>query len=365
MRILLEAEPFGFGPVAMIRRIFDELCQTHRTISFLGIRHTADLFHGVELENLHNFGDYPTNESLVSIFKTYDLVVTAMDWRIADICVDGGIPVILLDALGWYWRPIPPIVQRLSLYIVQDFVGVRERLRRELSGGRVVITPPMVTTRSPALERDYYLLNVGGLSNPYLFDQTILQFGKLCASATARLSVLPWHRLGNGLLVEGAREFGFETVSPEYALDLLSGCRIVVLTGGLGNIFDVASLRSIPAVFLPPFNDSQGQQLRLLQEQGFLDAWVDWHDVGFNPIDYSAYQPSVMSAIAENTEALASDDQLRATFIDKVIAAVKRVEDQEPRLIRLLEELGHGGISVAANAIRTWIATACEQGVFH
>jgi hypothetical protein len=288
-----------------------------------------------------------------------------MDWRIADLCVDCGIPVILLDALGWYWRPIPPIVERLSLYIAQDFVGVRERLSRELSGTRMVIVPPMVTTRSPAQERDYYLLNVGGLSSPYLFDQTIIQFGKLCASATSRLSVLPWHRLGNGLLVEGAGEFGFETVSPECALDLLSGCRVVVLTGGLGNIFDVASLRSIPAVFLPPFNDSQGQQLRLLQEQDLLDAWVDWHDVGFDPIDYSADQPSVMRAIAENTEALAFDDLLRATFIDKVAAAVQRVENREPRLSRLLEELGNGGISAAANAICTWIATTSEEGVFH
>jgi hypothetical protein len=358
MRILLQAEPFGFGPVAMIRRIFTELFRTHRTIGFLGIRHTADLFHGVELERLYNFGDYPSNETLVSILKTYDLVVTAMDWRIAGLCVDNGIPVIFLDALGWYWRPIPPIAARLSLYIAQDFVGVREKLSCELSGARTIIVPPMVTTQTPSLEQSFYLLNVGGLSNPYLCDKTIIQFGQLCGSATSGLSELQWHRLGNDLLVEGAGEFGFETVSPEYALDLLSCCRVTVLTGGLGNIFDVASLRTIPSVFLPPFNDSQGQQLQLLQEQGLLDAWVDWHDVGFDPIDYWAYQPSVMRAIATNTEVLASSDVLRAAFIDQVAAAVQRVEKREPRLGRLLEQFGSGGVSAAANAIRTWIATS-------
>lgn len=186
---------------------------------------------------------------------------------------------------------------RVHLYIVQDFIGVKERLSAELAGNRTVMVPPMVTIQVPSWERNFYLLNVGGLSNPYLSHQTIIQFAQLCGLATSGYSTFPWHRLGNALVSEGAKSYGFHTVSPGEAAGLLSGCRVAVLTGGLGNIFDVASFRSIPAVFLPPFNDSQGQQLRLLKDRGLLDAWVDWQDIGFDPIDYWADQPSVNSMI--------------------------------------------------------------------
>jgi hypothetical protein len=70
------------------------------------------------------------------------------------------------------------------------------------------------------------------------------------------------------------------------------------MTPGLGNVYDAARF-DIPTIWLPPANDSQGQQLFMLLEADMVDGHVDWHHLlPGKAIDYSAEQTGVLKKIS-------------------------------------------------------------------
>ena len=85
------------------------------------------------------------------------------------------------------------------------------------------------------------------------------------------------------------------------------------MTPGLGNIYDAAGLAR-QAFWLPPTNDSQGQQLRLLLKHGVAPYQGDWHElncpeVPFAEVDYFGDQQEVIKQLAHHIQS-ALDNQV-------------------------------------------------------
>lgn len=82
--------------------------------------------------------------------------------------------------------------------------------------------------------------------------------------------------------------------------ELLQEAKFIIVTSGLGNIYEIANYQ-IPSLFLPPVNDSQGQQLEILQQVGLINSCLNWKDFQHS-INYFDEQKNVLNQIKYEIE---------------------------------------------------------------
>lgn len=327
-RLLLNAEPFGFGPTAAIADCFPFLRKHFGTVGYVGVGFTLDLQRPLPYDSLHDITSVSPDEldeKLAGIFAQYDLFLTALDFGMAEKAHAAGLTVCIYDPLTWYWKTIPPVVKDADLYIAQDFYGVRERFVSEphlFNAQTVRVVPPIIGDIAHAeCARDTVLLNLGGLNNPFWSAEGTLAYARLIVEAfTQVVSDVDIVITGNKCITANARiahelsEFGVKNLSRTQMQEVLKGARYALMTPGLGNIYDAARF-DIPTIWLPPANDSQGQQLVTLAQNGMVDGFIDWHQLlGGEPIDYSADQTAVLEQVSAAVAVACSSAEAKVTL---------------------------------------------------
>jgi len=312
-RLLLNAEPFGFGPTAAIADCFPFLREHFGKVGYVGVGFTLDLQRPLPYDALHDITGVTTelqDAVLADIFAQYDVFLTALDFGMAEKARAAGLKVIIYDPLTWYWKAIPPVVKDADMYIAQDFFGVRERMAAEphnFNAANVRVVPPIIgDVGSSAGQRDTVLLNLGGLNNPFWSAEGTLAYARLIVEAFAKVAsnvdvVITANKCiaANTRIAEELAEFGVKNLSRSEMQAVLKGAKFALMTPGLGNIYDAARF-DIPTIWLPPANDSQGQQLFMLVEADMIDGHVDWHHLlPGKAIDYSAEQTVVLKKVAD------------------------------------------------------------------
>ncbi len=312
-RLLLNAEPFGFGPTAAIADCFPYLRKHFGKVGYVGVGFTLDLQRPLPYDALHDISGVPAQSqdaALAEIFSQYDVFLTALDFGMAEKARAAGLKVVIYDPLTWYWKAIPPVVKAADIYIAQDFFGVRERLAAEphhFNAANVRVVPPIIgDVGHCAGERDTVLLNLGGLNNPFWSAEGTLAYARLIVEAFTKVAsnvevVITANKCiaANQRIAEELAEFGVKNLSRSEMQEVLKGAKFALMTPGLGNIYDAARF-DIPTIWLPPANDSQGQQLFMLVESDMIDGHVDWHHLlPGKAIDYSAEQTEVLKKVAD------------------------------------------------------------------
>lgn len=356
MKLLLNAEPFGFGPTAAIAECFPHLKSHFAGIGFAGKGHTLDLQRPLAYDHIHNLEE---ETDLTAIFTGYDVFVTALDFQMAALALEHGLLTIIYDPLTWYWQNLPPVIKQCHLYLCQDFWGVKARLETSApSFGKVAVVPPLIpATNADTLggkqDPNLVLLNLGGLANPFWPQEHTINYAKLILAALERSGITRGKKLivaGNQTIARACPDFSVQTLAKEEMLKVLETAGLAFMTPGLGNIFDAARF-GLPTIWLPPANDSQGQQLDLLEEAGLLDGSLDWHYfLPDSKIDYRQDQETVLGQVATaiskaqgNSDALATVSQRMKTLAAQV--------PQVSRTSALLHSFGSGGAAVMANHI--------------
>lgn len=312
-RLLLNAEPFGFGPTAAIADCFPFLREHFSKVGYVGVGFTLDLQRPLPYDALHDVTGVTAelqDAVLADIFAQYDVFLTALDFGMAEKARAAGLKVVIYDPLTWYWKTIPPVVKAADLYIAQDFFGVRERLAEAPEdfgdSARIRVVPPIIGDVGHAAgERDTVLLNLGGLNNPFWSAEGTLAYARLIVEAFAKVAsnvdvVITANKCiaANARIAEELAEFGVKNLSRSQMQEVLKGAKFALMTPGLGNVYDAARF-DIPTIWLPPANDSQGQQLFMLVEADMIDGHVDWHHLlPGKAIDYSADQTEVLKKIS-------------------------------------------------------------------
>ena len=145
------------------------------------------------------------------------------------------------------------------------------------------------------------------------------------------------------------------TISPSEAQELLGASELAAMTPGLGNIYEAAALAK-RVFWLPPANNSQGQQLDMLRTRGLAPFAADWHEIlpARTPIDYYGPEPVAMNhiadAIREASEDPAAPERLRA-----LLQEAHRAPASPDPLASLLDQFGTGGAR--------WVAESFVQKV--
>jgi hypothetical protein len=343
--LLLNAEPFGFGPTAAIADFFPHLRRVFGKLGYIGVGHTLDLQRKLPYDKLVDAGQWGVDFLLRDLRGEYATFLTALDFDMAEAALRAGYRVVIYDPLTWYWPSIPPVVHD-CLYIAQDFFGVRKRLAGTIAAPQVVA--PIVDPAPPLKgEREHVLLNLGGLSNPYWSAEDTHAYARLMIEAfvacTGGESIVI---AANSRLAADFAQYGVRNYSREEMQEVLRKAKYAFMTPGLGNIYDAARFGT-PTVWLPPANDSQGQQRDLLQAHGRLDGAIDWQNFLANAvIDYRAEQQLVLRSIGKAVASAAGDPASQLRFA----ALMARLSDEAKRTVtgrcsQLLVDFGCGGAS--------------------
>ena len=369
-KVLLNAEAFGFGPTSAIAEFFPYLRNRIIHLAYIGTGHTLDLQRKLPYDSIYDYSDTDSDNrrtQFEKIAKTYDVFITASDFEAASWAKMLGLSVIIYDPLTWYWPEIPPIIKDSDLYIAQNFYGVTERIEHNpklFPDSRIV--PPIISKLYDNHQEDdssMLLVNFGGLSNPYMkqevFNDYIKKVIQTLADALGK-EYQSIHFLGGRQVAKAVNgqcsACLIETVQPQEVQRLLGSASLVILTSGLGNIFEAASMGK-QALWLPPANDSQGQQIKLLAKHNLIDFAVDWHDLlpDSEPIDYFAPQPIVLKQISERMKSVTNDKEALTRL--QRLTVIASQNKQPPTIRKLIDTFSFNGAKIAAENILQWLRT--------
>ncbi len=353
IKVLVNAEAFGFGPTAAIADLFPYFRETFSHLSYVGSGHTLDLqraFNYDEIIDLSGMAPDAFNQ----VVKEYDLFFTALNFEKAGRAADLKIPTIIYDPLTWFWPKIPPVVAREGvLYLAQKFHGVKERLEKEKKCFNQVMEVDAFT-KIVAREKDpqVLLLNMGGLINPFWpidyyrkYVHAIIQAVKNTADPRLDIKIVCSNQIVQLLPHENIC-----TYSRDEMFSLLPKVKIAIQTPGLANIYEAAS-HGIPCLFIPPVNDSQGQQLDLIRDHGQVDAFLDWEQLG-EKIDYKMGQRIVLEEIGQQINKLSekeTSDRLNVLMKEGLDQLTKKTS---LNLTSLLDMFGSEGAQQVAEIVK-------------
>lgn len=296
MKLLLNAEAFGFGPAASIAAIFEILRTTYPSIQidYIGEKHTLDLQKRLSYNNIY---EYINTEQLASLSEGYDFFITALDFDKAHIVKT---KTIVYDTLLWFW-PDTTQISKIDYYIAQDFFNVRFKAQT-INCKKQFIVPPLLQKHEilQDIKAEMLLINFGGLENPYWDISTTVNYvQKILNSLIPVVSNFysDIQIVCSKSHVPHIKNFDVRTATYQEMQYLLGYSRYVIATPGLGNIYELANYKK-PSLFLPPVNDSQGQQLELMVKHKLIDNHLDW-SLFQNAINYTNAQTNVLNDISE------------------------------------------------------------------
>lgn len=359
-RILLNAEPFGFGPAAAIASIAPLLTKAAAEISYIGEKHTLDLQRDLPYKDIYDVTDLDRQsrkQLLEKLSKSYSHFLTAMDFEMAEIAKEAGMKTMVYDALTWYWPTIHPTIKDADLYIAQNFFGVKERLTDSPDEFPLnVVVEPIISNHHPSNQKDCVLLNLGGLQNPFWEFEDTVSYARTMIDAV-RQALPTTEDLIVATSYKVANEFNdpkVKTHDREDMIKLLERAKYAIMTPGLGNIYDAASF-GIPALWLPPANDSQGQQTQLLAQNDCCDEYLDWREVT-QDIDYRTSQVAALKAITAALKQVEQSTRLRLELPKKLSEKLEKLSTEtESKTHKLVELFGDNGVEQLTELVMKFV----------
>ncbi len=358
-RLLLNAEPFGFGPTAAIASFFPYLRERFSWIGYVGSGHTLDLQRMLPYDEIIDATGRsgPAEARLMTdLAEHYDLFFTALDFRLADLARQAGLVTCLYDPITWFWKEIPASARHLDLYIAQNFIGVEARLERERDRfPRTILVPAIVEPKAgEARTAERVLVNLGGLQNPFwtvpdatAYAREIIRALRLTLPNDPPIAIATSKAIADALNDPDVRPYGRTEME-----GLMQTSAYAFMTPGLGNIYDSAG-HDLPTAWLPAANDSQGQQADLLEDEGLCDARLDWKTIlPEQPFSYWDEQGEVLKRITAAVRELAMQPEAQRrlqTACKEAIATLKKRPGTNGSA--LLTRFGSGGARQVAEAV--------------
>lgn len=359
----MNAESFGFGPSAAMAAIFSKIRNNEiiSQIDYLGDSHSLDLQcklpYGQIIES-------NTKEHFATIIKNYDVFITALDFKRAKWAQEAGVKTIIYDTLLWYWRKIPESLGKAHTYITQDFYGVQERIQSLGLTNSIVVAPLIELKKNiDNVTKELILINFGGLENPhwdiditFKYITSILDYllpvlrkqNKPIKIACSKKHIDKFiHEFGK----PSYQGYELQNFSYEQMQNYLQKACLLLATPGLGNIYESANYK-ISSIFLPPVNDSQGQQLEILIKEGLIDSYLGWDALTNKKVNYFDAQISVLNSISSCIDILNSskNNLIITKNIDNIMLELS-IGKANLNLKELINNFGSEGLNLVEKTI--------------
>mgnify|MGYP005849256487 CR=1 FL=1 len=190
LKVIMNAEAFGFGPTAAIASFFPELRNLIGEIAYIGEGHSLNLQKSLAYNHIYDCSFWD-KQNIEKTLKHYDILITAADFTMAERAKNAGLNVIIYDPLAWFWRTMPQAIKTCDLYLAQNFIGVEEALHdfAPHMASPPIIVPPILQNKHSQRYGENILINFGGLINPFWQKEDAVHYAKTMYGAIK--SILP------------------------------------------------------------------------------------------------------------------------------------------------------------------------------
>ncbi|KAL7787139.1 hypothetical protein V8C37DRAFT_390760 [Trichoderma ceciliae] len=372
--IWVHAEAFGYGPSALALTILPRLRKlvaasgAPTALEYIGEGHTLELNTCPPWDKVHDcsISSARGKEAFKDLVRLHrpSLIITSVDEPFAELVSQlKSTRLIVIDQLLWLWPSIPDPWRTAAKIIAVNYVGVQERIRKEHLHNAVVVPPllPYTDKASFTGPRKGTLINLGGLRNPFTplsenlaYATLILRIIKTAVEARNNPDDLPVQCLVSQEVSAGMDSDLASSTTPANARALLAKCKTAFLTSGRTNIYDAADCGGC-VVFLPPTNQTQGLQPRLLESELECSLTrMDWHDLNLtlDEIDYkSSSEDACFSLIKNHQDALLKDKEAQGRFLELALASFETTSNNVESLQKFFQKFGRDDGTLVARAI--------------
>lgn len=299
--ILFDAEPFCFGPISTLLSVVNPLrCRLEDSFELvlLGSRTTTQLarrsglFDRIVTCDTTRLKDLEHHRDLLD--QSTAFVVNTNGCSVRWASRSHRDKTVFMDTLFWMWDELPVTADHCVLYLIQDFFGVRERVKKAkawLPDAHVMgpwITSQAERDASAIPDRPFILVNLGGIEAAgvptlSLSDRLLLGIAREPCFRKFAFVVA-----GGGRTIARLREKYLNACNPhivavncfskERFSALIDACDLMMTSSGLTSFYE-ACLREKKVMFLPPQNYSQTLQIRAYQK-AFADVSVlSWDEM--------------------------------------------------------------------------------------
>lgn len=348
--IIIDADPFCFGPISTSLNIVRELKKEKADyqIVLLGINTTVQLAENTGLFDKIVTCDTTKEEELIrnkEIIEGAQLYISNTN-AVSINFLNKHFPAVkkvFVDTLFWMWDKLYADFSSLEKYYIQNFYGVEEQLQKfkgNISSYEVV--NPIVNTeveKSPNKE-DIILVNLGGIENVYTGKTEFYHF-----FIEKLINVLKEHKLndtykvyicGGGKTINELSDQYYDEENNFYVgvlgqkeyLDKLSKCKYFLSMPGLTSFYESTFYR-VNTYFLLPQNYSQYLQLCMYHKHDKNIKGMVWDDFkGCDEIKPFINEIDGIAIIKKYIKQFINDEPNQNKFFENVVEFLSSQEEE-------------------------------------
>ncbi|EYF08704.1 hypothetical protein [Chondromyces apiculatus] len=358
-KVLMVADPFGFGGVGSLMSCRELLSPLDLTFRFLIPAFARDL---VDAAHREHCTFYEGKRAPIEAHLPWcDILWSATESHSIHEAAKAGKRVIFYDPIFWFWATVSPFHVPDMLYLCQNFPGVPERVQAlppAIRSTLRVVAPRTFPrpAKRPSDAPPHLLVNLCGLHNPvrilhgYTELVTSCLLDALADTRWARVTIAGW-RPELAHIERRDPRVVCRPLSHEEMIQGMSTADLLLSSPGLNSAMEAMALGT-PVVFLPSQNASQARQLRTFVAHGLTPTATDWDTLADTPTRWEDLDdPQAMDRFAQLLETCAASPE-RVDALRKVLSELVRLDppalasvaDKQAEFFASLSR-GHGSLA--------------------
>ncbi|BCK01490.1 hypothetical protein [Anaerocolumna chitinilytica] len=368
MKILLNAVPFGYGPVSKIFSIALKLIEEGNKCVFCGCGIAYEYIKREEIcEVVYiDVREEEDRNHLKNLADNFDYILTSMNPDFVKVVQ--GKKIGYVDSLFWMWDDSYFDVNKelidVDNYFIQNTFNAKERLskfniKNPYFVGSIVNTLDLKKQFSSKV-----VIHYGGVENiytpienityPFKMTEFLYSYKPLWEDYEL-VDVICSERISNKLSENIKNEaWKFHSKSHKEFLKSICECDILITTPGLTTLLEAYTL-GIPTIFLPPQNYSQYLILKGLENSGYPFELLNLpYIIEDFYIANNITEEDAVNYISKKLKEFFQNKQSIYMLCDKLFIQIKRKENRELILEfekKFINMIGTDGIENICNII--------------
>ena len=325
MKVLVMAEPFGYGPVATAINVAKEL-KDKVDMDFVGsgIAIEQALMSGL-FNNCINcdLNDNKELEKYLNKFKEYDAILSSDTLNGTIFMVNNSIDnIYYLDNLVWMWDKLPTEFINLKKYFISETIPCKENFKRI---GKQIKNPVFVgpirnidVSNDEKIDEEQLIINIGGAESFLLDKKLINQFyNKIINNILESNGIEKFKKIlicGGSCVISKLNinrsdlNIIATTLPYDEYIKEMRKTKYFIMASGLGNFIETIG-KNKNIMYLPAINYSQLLQIEYYKQQNFGFDILNWDDFKFyEPIEKYLDEETGVKKVVSNIEQFLNDD---------------------------------------------------------
>jgi SAM-dependent methyltransferase len=381
--VVVCSKNFAFGPTGKLLTIVRPLVDQGHEVIFLG---SGAAYQLASKERFHQILDVDPKDPYFEYFthmlvRRADLVVSDQERRIIELAQRFGIKNIYIDSMFWYRETVTDEVLNTDVYLIQKSFDHGKNFRKyagELKNARVVepiIDLSELKSKHLMHRKKQVLVALGGLGGGELFSVgTDSHYPHVVLELLAREG--NFDGFDTVLVTGNVATLGdlaprLRCLNPKFRLELLAHrdflkaiaeSAVIMLAPGLETTLE-AFAYAVPAIFLPPSNDTQYLHLDFLRRKRAATMSVHFPDY-YSRLAYRGDIKKFFGRYLTQLQTFEHDRPTQQDMIARINAWLHDTNSQQQQVRRqevLMDDLGRHGLEESLHLIVSNIPQAEES----